>query len=159
MSERIIYNRRKLENLSVAFVEMEHPEWTKEQCREEGLKEEKIEELIRYRMTADLSDKLYDEGYGNYFGLSGCRARAKRIIERAPKELYQNINEYIDGRELSDVQFNGVTVKEIMTQFEPECSIDFYSVAEFIGLWSRNDYANQDEYKSFFKGSFIRFSK
>ena len=150
MSERIIYNRRKLENLSVAFVEMEHPEWTKEQCREEGLKEEKIEELIRYRMAADLSDKLYDEGYGDYFGLSGCRGFAKEVVEKAPKELYQNINEYIDGKELSDIKFYGISVKDIMTQFEPEYSIDFLSAVRCICYWKDTNYADQLFCRKFF---------
>lgn len=78
-------NRKRAENLA-------------EQCRRKVLK-------------VNLCNKLLEVcGYHEREALY----RAEQIVDGLPKELHKNIDEYIDGKELSDIYYKDITINNIM---------------------------------------------
>lgn len=73
--------------------------------------EELVEQCRRKVLKINLCNKLlevcgYHEGEAWY--------RAEQIVDRLPEELHQNIDEYIDGKELSDIYYKDLTINNIM---------------------------------------------
>ena len=149
MHDRIIYDRERLEVWSLMLAREQHPNWTYEQCLEESVKDEWMEKVIRGRIIADLTDKRIEES-GEYAHHDFFYLQSKWLVENAPKELYQNINEYIDGKEISDIKIHGVSVPDIMNQFMPHKKIHFLDAMECMAYWKKNDYQNPNFCKYFF---------
>ena len=149
MSERIVYDRERLEILSIQLLREDHPDWSYEKRKEEGLKPERMDYILRARMTVDLKNKLMkdDNGMGTsdyYF------KRAKWVLDNVQPELLQNINEFIDGIPLSDIKIHGVSISDVMTQFEPERPISFMLAIESIICWKNAGYKNSNFCRYYF---------
>ena len=148
-SERIVYDRERLKVLSIQWFKNEHPDWPREKCVEEGAKEENIDMVMRMRLAADLADKI-SENEWQYATPEYFLHKAKRVVENAPRELYQNINEYIEGKELSDIKLHGWSVSDVMHQFAPHKKIDFIDAIVCISYWRARNYQNDNYCREFF---------
>ena len=147
--ERIVYDRKKLEVLSIQNIKNQHPDWPREKCVEEGMLEENIDYVMRARLAADLADKMM-ESDGDCAPNEYFMRQAQWIVNNAPRELYKNINEYIDGEALSEIRLCGVSVSDVMNQFVPNRQISFVRAVECFAYWKNRNYQNPNYCRDFF---------
>lgn len=145
---RVIYDREQLAVIATQLLAFEHPDWPYEKRKQIGSSEEKIQELIHARMIVDLQGRLLDDAPDDkdvqfYFNV------AKRIMDNIQPELVQNINEWIDGEELTDIKIHGVSIKDIMTQF-PDHPIHFVRAVECLIDWKKSGYQNKHFCRNYF---------
>lgn len=64
------------------------------------------EDLLRVKFANKLESIWHDDEYAH--------KKANRIMDGLPKELYPNIEEYIDGKPLSDIMYNNLSVNMVI---------------------------------------------
>ena len=148
---RVIYDRKRLELISVLEVKDAHPEWTEAKQKEIGYSEESIQDLIYRKTIGDIVDRMVEEDGGNEesdfrYNLSV----AERIMENVQPELMPNIHEWIENRPLSKIKIHGWTVDKIMTQFGPSHHILFVEAIECMIYWKETNYRNKDFCRLYF---------
>lgn len=147
---RVIYDRRRLEAISISEVIEEHPEWIKSRQETVGKSEERIQKLIHRRMVADLAERMLENNRGGCGDRDFCVKSAQWIMENVQQELLPNINEWIENRPISTIPVHGVTVSDIMTQFQPDRSISFIEAVECMICWKQINYKNKRFCRLFF---------
>lgn len=148
---RVIYDRSRLEAISISETIEAHPEWIKAKQEAVGRSEEKIQDLIYRKTIGDMVDRMVEEDGGKeYSDIYYNLCVAKRIMENIQPELVQNINEWIENRPLSDIKIHGVSVYEVMNQFAPHRYIPFIRAVECMMYWKEVDYRNKTFCRDFF---------
>ena len=140
--ERIIYNRKKIELLSKAEVAREHPEWTEAKQKEVAYSDKHVNDLIKRLTIRDLAHKMLkddnecvcDETLRIY------RQKSQWIIDNIQPELINNINEYIDGNEISPIKIHNISAIDIMTKHNHGQSIHFIRAIQCMIYWKENNY-------------------
>ena len=64
------------------------------------------EDLLRIKFANKLNSIWHDEKYAHY--------KANQIMDGLPKELYTNIEEFIDDKHLSDIMYNNLSVNMVI---------------------------------------------
>ena len=85
MSERMIYDRKKMELMSIMLVADEHPEWPEEKKVAVGKIESNVQKVIFNRTIVDLRNKLFEE-YGGIKTKEQCFEQAIWIMNNIPKK-------------------------------------------------------------------------
>lgn len=101
-----------------------------------GKSDEYVQRAIYWQTVADLKNKLtiyYKNIYDDY----NCYLEAKRMLDYAPTELIQNINEWIDDRIITEIQINGVSIPSIIQSYPPELDVDFVDAVKCISGWQK----------------------
>jgi len=149
MTDRIVYDRKRLETWSIWLLKYEHPDWSYEKRQIEGVKPERMDFVYRCRMTVDLKNKMKEEGNGvgnNNFYFN----QAKWIMDNVQPELFDNINEYIDGRPISDKKIHGISALDVMNQFGDEYPIGFTRAIKAMICWKDTGYQDPNYCRNFF---------
>lgn len=97
----------------------------------------------RKERTMRLYEKI-KELEGDYATNGQCLTMAIKIMRYLPTELIPNIDEWIEGRDLSDIKVNGWSVADVMTQFGDKKIIPFLSAVECLGRWKVTGYKDKD---------------
>jgi hypothetical protein len=150
MRMRAIYDKHMLETLSIGLVSMEHPDWSDEKKVSVGRSKEALEQIYMIKMASDFKSKLRDEYRGKRSD-EECAQEAKRILKDIQPELIQNINEWIDGTEISDIKIHGVSIPDIMNRFGNERQkIHFIHAVKCMIDWKETGYADPNYYRHYF---------
>lgn len=73
---------------------------------------ENIPRLMIQIFKGNIWYRLQQEGADIQF----ANRLSQKLIEDVPKELYQNIQEWIDEKPISDIKYGGISIKDIMEQ-------------------------------------------
>lgn len=110
------YDEKKIMMRAACLVYDCYPEWPKEKKEEEATKEEWLDTARKFMVYVEFINKIvkHENGTSSY---ENCKRIAKNIIENMPKELWPNIEKWIDEQQISDIKVHGVSIPDIMLQF------------------------------------------
>ncbi len=91
---------------------VEHKGMTEEWYRKKA--EEDVPEGMFKIFVANLFHRIMQGGVSRSLAYS----LTNEIINRLPEELYINVQEYIDEKPVSDIKYEGVSIKDIMEQYK-----------------------------------------
>ena len=74
---------------------------------------QKVEKTTRFWLKEYLSDKI-QEIYGCNYILGD--KKAAKLIDNLPKELFPNVEEWLGGDPISEIDYGGMSIKRIMEQ-------------------------------------------
>lgn len=81
-------------------------EWYKEKAKAD------VPNLMLEIFKCNLIDRIKKIGFKKDYAID-C---ANKITDIIPKELYGNIQEWIDDKPISDIKYKGISIKDIMEQ-------------------------------------------
>lgn len=138
--ERTYYDENKLRKCAFLETALLHPDWDRVKIEEVAYSKEMINILKRRALAVDLKYKLKEDDM-EIMPDSYYEKQAKWIVENIPNELILNVNEYIEGKNLSRIKIHGVSVDDIMTQY-PNRKIFFAQALKCIIAWKKQGYQN-----------------
>lgn len=113
------YNYDMLYKILHQDVKLEHPneseEWYKKEI--EKIIPSRIQDIFKSNIFFRFKQDGYNDVRADYW--------ATKIINILPKELYPNIEEWIDEKPLSDIKYCGISIKDIMNHYLPQRIIPF----------------------------------
>lgn len=142
--ESLIYNRRKLEIMSHAEVAHEHPEWMEARQKEIAYSDKYVNDLIKRLIIRDFAAKLITDDGGQCVDDVFYKNLSKWIVTNVQPELIQNINEYIDSKDLSPIEIHGVTIVDLMKINNPRKCINFIDAISALIYWKESNYHGKD---------------
>lgn len=141
--KKMEFNFNREMNLGMARLRRLHPELSEEQVKIMALQEIPERELDVYRVN--ICRKMMEVyGCDNDFAIR----KTERLMENMPRELLQNIEEWLDDEPISDVVIGEVSVKMIMEQHKEDGIIHNFIDSLFV----MKDYVNSgcvDSYSCF----------
>lgn len=148
--ERLACNEKTIEMQTYMVICQAHPEWRAQEIEKHVNEPIYRETAMRLLLANDLSKRLEVECPS--YDRDQCIRRAFRIMQDIQPELFQNINEWLDGKKLSDIKIHGVSLNDVINQYE-DVKIHFLKGLDFMIAWKNTGYANSDYHKRYFAHS------
>lgn len=142
--ERKAYDKNKVKLISMMDIDFEHPEWTQEQKDAELARPERIANTVRNLTILDLASRLYEEHGGTYTARE-CAAEAKYLMDNMPQELIVNVNEWLDGKPLSDIKVHGTSINDAFKMVANR-PIHFIHILHCMCKWREAEYFDEENF-------------
>ena len=142
------YDPKKIALRAVILVYNNYPDLDDATKRQMAESEEWLDVARQSFVLDDLTMKIkeHERGVLNYTASSIVAAR---ILNTMPSELLPNIEEWIDDQPISDIKVNGVSVPDIMHQFQ-ERNILFLEAMQCMCDWKNYNFQCTDFCRLYF---------
>lgn len=142
------YDQKKIELRALILVCNNHPDLDDETKKQMAASEEWLDVARKSFILHDFTEKIKDHEQGllNY---TASRAVAARIINNMPQELWPNVEEWIDDKPISDIKVHGVSIPDIMHQFQGR-TILFLNAMECMCDWKSYEFKSNEFCRYYF---------
>ena len=107
-----------------------------EMCKSEDVRKQAILNLN----VVDLKTRIFEE-YNETIPWVMCHNDAVYIMCNVPEEIIQNIEEWLDGKPLTDIKVHGVSVNDIIRKrFNNSAFIPMDKIFKAMAYWKETDF-------------------
>lgn len=144
--ERKTYDEKQIKKYARILVKEKYDNFLlkDEDVEEEASQQEYVDRAIEILTEADFRQKLFYEYYKERVDYSDCILEAGYLVNNMPRELWTNLNEWLDDKPLSDIKVHGVSINDVMKMFETSLPRDFVQILKCMTIWKKHNYVDKN---------------
>lgn len=130
---------KKVATRAMILVHTNHPELTQPEKDELAKTEKWLNVAKETLVAAAFIEKNYEE-LKEMMSYAQVNNWAMDILNNIPQELLTNVEEWLEGRELSTIQIHDVSIPYLMKEF----NVPFCSALKCIARWKESGFAGKE---------------
>jgi hypothetical protein len=143
--ERKTYDEKQIKKYARILVKEKYDNFLlkDEDVEEEASQQEYVGRAIEILTEADFRQKLFYEYYKERVDYSDCILEAGYLVNNMPRELWPNLNEWLDDKPLSDIKVHGVSINDVSNMFR-KLKPSFVQILTCMTHWKESNYIDNN---------------